>query len=59
MILAATTGQRLERPQHAPVQIALDRSRHRQWTLARAHGEQERPVLDARQRCDDFLRRRR
>ena len=36
MILAATAGHRLERPQHAPVQIALDRAGHRQRTLAGA-----------------------
>ena len=57
MILAATTGHRLQGAQHAPVQISLDRACHRQWTLARAEREQERPVLDARHRCDDLLRR--
>ena len=56
MILAATAGHCLQGPQHALVQIAPDRTGHRQWPLARVVGKKERPVLDARQRCDDLLR---
>ena len=39
MILAATAGQRLQGPQHAPVEVGLDRAGHRQWPLARARSE--------------------
>ncbi len=47
MILAATAGHRLQRPQHAPVQIALDRAGHLQRPLARVEAEQERAAPDS------------
>ena len=57
VILAATAGHRLQRAQHAPIQIALDLSGHRQRTLARVEGEQERCAAILRHRCDHLLRR--
>jgi hypothetical protein len=55
IILAATAGHRFERSQHAPIQIALGRIGERQRSFPVLERKQVRPVLDARQRCDDLL----